>query len=482
MITKEKLQEFLILKDETPRIEFKLKYELSGQNSGKIKDEVAKDILALTNTAGRSSTDTAHLIIGAKDQLKPDGTRDFEDVRSYNYSAEQFLKIVNARCAPGVPHLEFEELEVNGNYYGVIEIPPSPFIHELIRNLDTPKGTWLQGSVVIRRGSEIGIATLSELKLMEREKEKWSGSPAIQVQTPLQQLEEYISDPRKSIAQNKLIISETRKLHEALNTDEFLRKDADEDFNALNIRIGEYDEITNGLVELFVLGCHHGNDEQNSIWADALTIIGDITETGAVPDRLLKLRRYPALLLFYAAGVAAVAGEKYKILSALINKTQIRRWRILQTVSEALPPATVVDSYDRKHLSEYSLNQMPLEFHLQIQLRPFLKEVVHTEDRYLDCFTKFEYLYALSSMEKGRGVIQGSYMWNSEAMRKYQQSYMRSRIPIISETDAEIEKTGSNWLPFKNGVFASDDWDSFLEFKKASDEKFVKAVTDRWDY
>lgn len=168
MLTKEKLQELLKLKDETPRVEFKLKYELKGPNSGKNKDEMAKDILALTNTSGRTSTDTAHLILGAADKLKPDGTRDFEDVRPYNYSAEQFLKTVNARCAPAVPQLEYDEFEINGNYYGVIEIQPSPYIHELTRNLDTPKGVWLQGSVLLRRGSEVGIASLSELGVWQR--------------------------------------------------------------------------------------------------------------------------------------------------------------------------------------------------------------------------------------------------------------------------------------------------------------------------
>jgi hypothetical protein len=50
MIDSLKLKEILELKGELPRIEFKLRYELSGQNKSKNRDELAKDLLALINT------------------------------------------------------------------------------------------------------------------------------------------------------------------------------------------------------------------------------------------------------------------------------------------------------------------------------------------------------------------------------------------------------------------------------------------------
>jgi hypothetical protein len=60
----------LLLKErEQLRLEFKLKYELSGPNKGKMLDEVGKDLIALINTAGRHARDYAYLILGAGDEL-----------------------------------------------------------------------------------------------------------------------------------------------------------------------------------------------------------------------------------------------------------------------------------------------------------------------------------------------------------------------------------------------------------------------------
>ncbi len=473
MIDQHKLKEFLELKDESPKVEFKLKYELTGQNKSKNLDELAKDLLALTNTAGRAADDFAYLIIGAGDTLKPDGTRDAFDVRSSNFTAEQFLNIVNARCTPPVAEFRYEVIDQGGNFYGVVEIPPSPYIHELTRNLDTPRGSWQLGGVLIRRGSQIGIAGRSEMKQMEREKENWSGVSA-DAKTALEQLEEFLHDPRKKIAVRRLVLEEAKALHAELNKPEFLAKDSTAQNPVLNERIAEYENLTRNLLDLFVAGCYHGGDELDSVWSDALTVVGDTTDEGHASDAFLRLRRFPAMLLFYAGGIAAIAGERYKTLAAMFHKTKVRRWRMQQSASEALPPATVVDRYDRKELSEYQFSAMPLEFHLRNYLRTSLAVVIHTEDEYLDCFTRFEYFFALDGLAKSNGIILGSYMWESEIRRKYQRTYSYNT-PVIGETNAELEQDGAEWLPYKNGIF-SMNWEKFLDFKKEADKKLSETA------
>jgi hypothetical protein len=164
-------------------------------------------------------------------------------------------------------------------------------------------------------------------------------------------------------------------------------------------------------------------------------------------------------------------------VAGFFNKTSVRRWGILHQASTGLPPATVVDRYDRKHLTEYQQNAMPLEFHLQNHLRKSLSAVIHTEDEYLDYFTRFEYLFALNGLANGNGIILGSYMWESEIHRKFRQSYFHNTIPVISETNAEIEREGPEWLPFRDGLF-SGTWERFLEFKKESDEKILEMARE----
>ena len=172
MLSEITFRQLLARKNETPRVELKLRYVLSGQGKGKVLDEVAKDIIALTNTAGRKAGDYAYLIIGAGDNLNADGAREKEDVRQYGYEASSFLNIVNARCSPSIPNIHYDEIEIDGNYYGVVTIPPSPHMHTLTKDLDTPKGGWRQGSVLIRHGDEVAVASYEEMVVLKREKEK----------------------------------------------------------------------------------------------------------------------------------------------------------------------------------------------------------------------------------------------------------------------------------------------------------------------
>jgi hypothetical protein len=172
MLDKTKLKQLLALLEEMPTVEFKLKYIFSGQGRSKVLDELSKDLIALANTAGRKADEYAYLIVGAGDQLKFDGTRDSEDVRQYHHEARNFLTIANARCNPPIRDVRYDELEIDGTYYGVVSIPPSPHMHSLTRDLDTPKGLWRKGSVLIRHGGEVAVASFEEMVTMKREKER----------------------------------------------------------------------------------------------------------------------------------------------------------------------------------------------------------------------------------------------------------------------------------------------------------------------
>src|ERR1044072_2462303 len=141
MVDVAQIKAWLSQRHETPRLEFKLKYVLTARGTSKHKDELTKDTVALANTGGRAKDNAPHLVLGAGDKLKSDGTRDREDVRSSGYSRKTLLDIVNASSLPPLTDLNYTELEIDGNYYGVIEVPPSPFMHELSRDLDATSGS-----------------------------------------------------------------------------------------------------------------------------------------------------------------------------------------------------------------------------------------------------------------------------------------------------------------------------------------------------
>lgn len=466
------IKSWLAQRDETPRLEFKLKYVFAGPGSAKHKDELAKDILALANTAGRTRTDVAHLLLGAADELKPDGTRDREDVRSSGYSRKTFLDIANARSTPPLSDLSYVEIEVDGNHYGVLEVPPSPYMHELSRDLDATSGSWRKGMVPIRRGDQVAAATFPEMQLLRTEKESWN-KPTL---TASEEFEEYLTDPTTQAKTRSLVIKEAKKLYDALNDPAMFEKDSDQRYAAIVERMKEYELLVEPFMELFTAGCYGGGDWLRSVWPEALSLIANPVVTPRGTEALLRLRRYPALLLLYAGGVAAVAGNNYVNLAALLRETSVNTYGPSKSVTSGLVPGRIVSSYDEQHLAEKSHHRMPFNSHIVNSLRKPLDRYAHNEGQYMDHFVRFEYLYALTSESQDNGLIVGSFSWESEAVRKHN-LYSSPNVWIVRETEEELDRLGADWPPLKYGLF-DGPLEKFREFKKQADLKVSQSARD----
>lgn len=150
-MTADELRE-LLAQSEGLKLEFKREYHLnktppSGVNpqdwrtlvDGQ-KDELIKDILALTNGNVDTADMTAYLIIGASDRKSPDDTRALFDTRSLELSAQRLLEIVNNACYPPLTDLFCELIELDGHWLTVVTIPRSPFVHETTRQLKPMSG------------------------------------------------------------------------------------------------------------------------------------------------------------------------------------------------------------------------------------------------------------------------------------------------------------------------------------------------------
>lgn len=476
MVERAELKRWLALKDETPRHEFKLKYVLKGQGSSKHQDELAKDVMALANTAGRARDDYAYLIIGAGDKLKADGTRDRDDVRPYRYSRTAILSTVNARCHPPLPDLSYEEVEVDGNHYGVVILPPSPYMHQLSRGLDATSGSWRKGMVPIRRGDEVEPASYEEMTLLNRQRESWARPEA----SPLEQLEEGLTDPVKQAKVRNLVLGEARKLYAALNGDEFLKKDTDQRYSAVVERMEEYEELTGPFLQLFAAGCQGGPEWLQPLWPEALTIVANPTGMHAEANPLARLRRYPPLLLLYAGGVAAVTSGNYGNLAKLLWWTQVRSYVPNNSVTFGLAQGRIVDSFGEKHLKEGGRHRMPFNAHIVGALRKPLNRFVHSDDNYMESFVRFEYLFALFSMSEDHGLIPGSFTWESEQYRGLRRNSMTG-VWIINDTETELDRMGEDWPPLKSRLFKGP-LESFRAFKREADQKVAQAARDFFNW
>jgi len=148
----------------------------SDKDYAKQRDEFIRDILSLTNGNVNTAEQKGYLIIGVGDELRPDGTRDLFDV-SNPLIPKQILQRVNSACAPPIPDVHCETVEIDGKNIFVVSIPPSPHLHRTIRDLTTPRKTYPAGTVFIRRNEEIFPATPEECDVILREKERVFAKP-----------------------------------------------------------------------------------------------------------------------------------------------------------------------------------------------------------------------------------------------------------------------------------------------------------------
>lgn len=195
-MTSEELRR-LICKNEGLKLDFKREYKLQSMPpdgadrqlwNQYIKgqwDELIKDILALTNGNVGVAKEAGILIIGVDDQLQPDGSRQLFDSSYLEITGQQILSKVNSACYPPIPQLACEFVELDGRNICIISIPPSPYVHETTRQLETTKGefdhqgklrhvkpgkTYTSHTAFIRRGEDVLPATGIERRKLEEEK------------------------------------------------------------------------------------------------------------------------------------------------------------------------------------------------------------------------------------------------------------------------------------------------------------------------
>jgi hypothetical protein len=156
----------LLRRLEDPSLEFKREWYKVNDPDSNIKNrqraELIKDVLALANGSPSTAGKKSYLIIGADEQLGPDGNRILHDVGNLLPDRKQILEMISAACDPELEDIEIEAVPIDGIKILVITIPASPYLYETTRELTCSQGKFNEYIVFIRRGEIIGIASAKE--------------------------------------------------------------------------------------------------------------------------------------------------------------------------------------------------------------------------------------------------------------------------------------------------------------------------------
>ncbi len=323
--------------------------------------------------------------------------------------------------------------------------------------------------VTQRRAQEVRIAdadrVFSELREKLEALEQLDRPHPLSAEIAVQSLKRYITDGRV-IDLHDLVITEVEHVYEQLGPAQFPVQSGtatgptQERFRA---RLRKYEALSGTLVSLLANGIYWGGSKHAEIWVKALERIVNPWEEPGGSMLWLTLRYYPALLLLYASGIAAVAANDYAFLLRLLTERIFHDDRNGGSAGEALSAAKVIPN-DRGGHWLFDRRYTPASDYLFALIRPTFSSLIPDDVRYARTFGRWEYLYSLHRAHIGVWIPLGQFGWRDTG---------RDGDPVIAPASEEAVRMGPNWPPLKAGMFGGT-----IEGFQEAEAKVMKRVRD----
>jgi hypothetical protein len=263
----------------------------------------------------------------------------------------------------------------------------------------------------------------------------------------------YLVEPSAKIRLRDFVHEETERLYVEINGQSFRVEPRGSSGEAVARRIEHYATLCEILISIFVAGCYWGDAGATKLWVNSLQRIGNPNQISEGAVGLIKLSRYPALLLLYSAGLAAIAAGNYKTLSAIMLQPRIRgMYGNENAICMEVHPSAVFDPNIVRILPEFERQGSSVNLHLFDKLRGPLREFLPRNEDFEDVFDRFEYLLGLVIAEARRQDFEGG--WSGPVgCFAWRGIHANQAGRTSRKLDAEIEAEGADWPLLKEGFF-----------------------------
>jgi hypothetical protein len=296
----------------------------------------------------------------------------------------------------------------------------------------------------------------------------------------------YLADSQHRIRLHDLIHEETETVQKDLASERFSTQVSSPTEEALqqliHQRMHQYEALVERLMAMLAALSYHDTGESSYLLTRCI-------ERLAQPPRqngfkaLIDLQDYPALLLSYAAGVAAVAAGRFRALSAVLREPKYRD-RTLNEKRVAIYKLHVWSVFEQTHkriprpnaAREYT----PVSNYLFDLLRPLLHDYLPDDSRYEETFDTFEYLLALTYMDLVRESWSpiGRFGWRYTQRFEGLTEETWGRSPLAEFARVELGKGGDGEL-LRAGFFGGSA-DRFREIVQTHRDWLEKATRGWW--
>ncbi|MBM3314055.1 hypothetical protein FJY70_05645 [candidate division WOR-3 bacterium] len=206
----------------------------------------------------------------------------------------------------------------------------------------------------------------------------------------------YAPDPLARVRLDDLFKAETRDVIRRvaeLPSPQPTPKEWNKDFVRQQMELAR--SYSDRLLQMAAALAYHGSNDQAGLLVRS---VEQLAGSRPIRERYQGIRLYPALLLAYSAGIAALAGERHKTLAALLLKPRIRP---SSATREFSPLGEYVHSWGgspgdtRFQELEYPL----LSYRLKETLLALGGQYATVPEEYENLFWLFEFHFALALME-----------------------------------------------------------------------------------
>jgi hypothetical protein len=276
-------------------------------------------------------------------------------------------------------------------------------------------------------------------------------------------LKRYLPVPDARIRLHDLVSQGTEDLRGRLTSKEFPLSSPPPTPEAVLQRMKAFDAASDIVARLAAVGAFHGRPEQEEVWVRMLQRVAELDEVEG--QRLVvwdSLRLYPALVLMYAAGIAAVASGHFSVLESLAQRVRIDD----EALVRKLYTWSVLDDRLAKQIPGLERRHTPVSDHLYAALRDAMRDILPSDQEYAAAFDRFEYLWALMHVDATLGTDHWHDGWGPVGRFGWRRRPSGEREPAV--VGRELERQGEAWPPLAAGLFGGS-LDRLNEVKTAFD-------------
>ena len=320
---------------------------------------------------------------------------------------------------------------------------------------------WRQAEMVVGRDANTFFGDLCERVTSLAE---IGGQHPVTAVVAVATMKRYLAEDRYRIRLYDLLMAEVDRFEEATSEESFplqrIHSTLEADGGVVK-RLSRYERLS----EMLVTGGYWGDERHPDLWIRAIERIARPSEGQTGDPLLLRVTRYPAILLLYGCGIAALASARYATLVSLFTQGQLTRSNEERAAWVHLLDSDTIAAFDGIAPGLPELKRfrfVPLSAYLRPRLQRALRDYLPGEREFDQVFNRFEYygslLYADQGLKSDGDEIWGPLGW-----------YVASRRKLFPQIQKEIEEQRGDFPLLKAGGFRGS-LDRLLLVKKRFDE------------